>query len=142
LIVGQRVTIRGASLCPEADAVIEIGDDSYLSNASLACSTRISVGKRVFIAGGVTIIDCDFHPLAAAARLLDSIAISPGGDRTRRPVLVAKPVFIEDDVWIGYNATILKGVRIGAGAVIPPCSVITESVEPNTLAVGNSIWRG
>jgi len=142
LIVGDHVTIWGASLCPEADAVIEIGDYSYLSNASLACSTRISVGKRVFIAGGVTITDCDFHPLGAAERLADTIAISAVGDRTRRPVVRAHPVTIEDDVWIGCNATILKGVRIGSGAVIAPCSVITRDVEPNTLASGNPIWRG
>lgn len=142
LIAGEHVTIWGASLCPEAEAVIEIGDYSYVANASLACSTRITVGKRVFIAGGVTITDCDFHPMAAAWRMLDTIAISPAGDRRRRPKIVANPVTIEDDVWIGCNATVLKGVRIGAGAVIAPGSVVTRDVEPNTVASGNPLWHG
>ena len=142
LIVGDYVTIWGASLCPEADAVIEIGDYTYLANASLACTTRITIGKRVFVAGGVTIADCDFHPLAAAERMLDTIAISPAGDRQRRPAIAARPVTIEDDVWIGCNATVLKGVRIGAGAVIAPGSVVTRDVEPNTLASGNPLWHG
>jgi acetyltransferase-like isoleucine patch superfamily enzyme len=141
LIVGDYVTIWSANLSPEINAVIEIGDYSYIANASLACTSRITVGNRVFIAGGVTIVDCDFHPLAAAERLFDSIAVSPVGDRTRRPFIKAQPVIIEDDVWIGYNATILKGVRIGAGAVIAPGSVVTRDVEPNTIASGNPPWH-
>lgn len=97
--------------------------------------------KRVFIAGGVTITDCDFHPMAAAGRMLDTMAISPAGDRRRRPKIVANPVTIEDDVWIGCNATVLKGLRIGAGAVIAPGSVVTRDVEPNTVASGNPLWH-
>jgi acetyltransferase-like isoleucine patch superfamily enzyme len=142
LQIGEHVTIWGASLCPEAEAIIEIGDYSYIAHASLACTSRITLGKRVFVSGGVTITDCDFHPLAAAARMFDSIAISPVGDRSRRPFMEARPVTIGDDVWIGYNATILKGVHIGSGAVIAPCAVVTGDIKPNTVASGNPIWHG
>ena len=141
LKVGDYVTIWGASLCPESDASIEIGDHSFLANASLACVSRISVGKRVFIAGGVTIVDSDFHPLPAFERMVDTIALSPAGDRSRRPHFRAAPVTIEDDVWIGCNATILKGVRIGAGAVVAPGAVVTRNVEPGALATGNPLWQ-
>ena len=44
---------------------------------------------------------------------------------------------IEDDVWIGFNAIILKGVRVGRGAVVGAGSVITKDVEPYTIVVGN-----
>jgi acetyltransferase-like isoleucine patch superfamily enzyme len=67
------------------------------------------IGNRVFIAGGVTIADSDFHPMDPAARLADTIALSPIGNSKNRPVITSKPVIIEDDVWIGFNATILKG---------------------------------
>lgn len=47
------------------------------------------------------------------------------------------PVVIEDDVWIGLNAIILKGVKIGRGAVVGAGSVITRDVEPYTIVVGS-----
>ena len=89
------------------------------------------------ISGGVTIADSDFHPIAPAARLADTIALSPVGNRQHRPVVSTKPVVIEDDVWIGYNATILKGVHIGAGAIIAPGALVIEDVPPETEVSGN-----
>ena len=44
---------------------------------------------------------------------------------------------IDDDVWIGPNATILKGVRIGAGAWIEPGSMVTRDVPPGARVMGN-----
>jgi len=44
---------------------------------------------------------------------------------------------IEDDVWIGFKATILKGVTIGRGSVIAAGSVVTKDVPPYTLVAGN-----
>ena len=137
LRTGSNVTIWKTNLAPEENAIIEIGDDSWIANASLACSLRITIGKRVFIAGGVTIADSDFHPLTPAGRLWDTVAISPVGDRKRRPPIDAAPVEIDDDVWIGYNATILKGLRISAGAVVAPGAVVTADVPPGCTVAGN-----
>ena len=47
------------------------------------------------------------------------------------------PIIIEDDVWISFNATILKGVTIGKGAVIAANAVVTKDVEPYTVVAGN-----
>jgi acetyltransferase-like isoleucine patch superfamily enzyme len=89
------------------------------------------------IAGGVTVADSDFHPLTPAARLADTIALSPVGNRKRRPLISTKPVVIEDDVWIGYNATILKGVRIGSGAIVAPGALVISDVASETEVAGN-----
>ncbi|MBA3406114.1 MAG: acyltransferase [Gemmatimonadaceae bacterium] len=137
LRVGRHVTIWRTSLAADTNGVIEIGDHCYIANASLACSSRITIGSYVMIAGGVTIADSDFHPLGPAARVADSVALSPIGDRRRRPAIEARPVVIEDDVWIGYNATVLKGVRIGAGAVVAPGSVVIRDVASGVLVSGN-----
>jgi acetyltransferase-like isoleucine patch superfamily enzyme len=137
LRVGKNTTIWRASLAADQDGVIEIGDYCYIANASLVCSERIQIGSRVLIAGGVTIADSDFHPIAPAMRLADTIALSPVGDRTRRPRIETRPVLIEDDVWIGYNATILKGVRIGAGALIAPGALVLRDVPPGAEVAGN-----
>jgi acetyltransferase-like isoleucine patch superfamily enzyme len=52
-----------------------------------------------------------------------------------------RPVVIEDDVWIGWNATILKGVRVGAGAVVEPGAVVTRDVPPGARVAGNPARR-
>jgi acetyltransferase-like isoleucine patch superfamily enzyme len=44
---------------------------------------------------------------------------------------------VGDDVWIGWNATILKGVTIGAGAVVEPGAVVTRDVPPGAIVGGN-----
>jgi acetyltransferase-like isoleucine patch superfamily enzyme len=121
----------------EEAGVIEIGDYCYLSNASLVCAERITLGNRVLVAGGVTIADSDFHPLTPAARLADTIALSPVGNRQQRPPIASHPVIIEDDVWIGYNAVILKGVQVGAGAIIEPGSVVIRNVARGARVAGN-----
>jgi acetyltransferase-like isoleucine patch superfamily enzyme len=137
LRLGDRVTVWRAALSVEGDGLVEIGDDCYLANASLVCESHIVLGNRVMVSGGATIADSDFHPTAPAARIADTIALAPGGNRRRRPTIAADPVVIEDDVWIGFNAAILKGVRIGRGAVIGPGAVVLGSVEPGDTVMGN-----
>jgi acetyltransferase-like isoleucine patch superfamily enzyme len=137
MIIGNNVTIRSASLATEENAIIEIGDFTYIYNASIACNTKISIGSYVLIAGGVNIVDSDFHPITPASRMADTIALSPSGNRKNRPGFESKPVMIEDEVWIGFNATILKGVRIGKGSVIQPGSVVVKDVPPGSVVAGN-----
>ncbi|HUP48542.1 MAG TPA: DapH/DapD/GlmU-related protein [Thermoanaerobaculia bacterium] len=137
LVIGDDVTFWRTSLAVEENGRLEIGDQCYLSNASIVCATRITLGSRVFVAGGATIADADFHPLEPAARLADTIALSPAGDRTRRPAMTARAVTIGDDVWIGYNAVILKGVVVGDGAVVAPGAVVLRDVGPGAYVAGN-----
>jgi acetyltransferase-like isoleucine patch superfamily enzyme len=137
LRVGSHVTIWRTSLAADSQATIEIGDYCYLANASLVCTERISIGSYVMIAGGVTIADSDFHPIGPAGRVADTIALSLRGDRARRPEVGVRPVVIEDGVWIGWNATILKGVRIGAGAVVAPGALVNRDVQPGIQVAGN-----
>jgi len=137
LRVGNNVTFWRTSLAAEENGLIEIGDNCYIANASLVCSEKISIGNNVLIAGGVTIADSDFHPVEPAARLADSIAVSAVGNRSKRPPIATKPVIIEDDVWIGFNATILKGIRIGAGSTIAPGALVIGDVPPNSEVSGN-----
>lgn len=137
LRVGSHVTIWRTSLAADTGGVIEIGDYCYLANASLVCSERISIGSCVMIAGGVTVADSDFHPVEPAARIADTIALSGRGGRSRRPRIDVRPVVIEDGVWIGWNATILKGVRIGEDAVIAPGALVSRDVPAGAWVAGN-----
>ena len=84
-----------------------------------------------------TIADSDFHPLGPAGRIADTIALSMRGDRSRRPPIDIRPVVIEDGVWIGWNATILKGVRVGEGAVVAPGALVNRDVPAGAHVAGN-----
>jgi acetyltransferase-like isoleucine patch superfamily enzyme len=137
LKLGSNVTLQSPSLATEPNACIQIGDFSYISSAVIAAYTRVTIGAHVFISGGVTIVDTDFHPLDPATRLEDTIAISPVGDKARRPVFDSQPVVIEDGVWIGFNATVLKGVTVGKGSVIQPGSVVLKDIPAYSLVSGN-----
>ena len=57
-------------------------------------------------------------------------------DPARRSTLHARPIVLEEDVWIGSNATILGGVRIGAGAIVAAGAVVTRDVAPMTIVGG------
>ena len=74
---------------------------------------------------------------AAAERIADAVACSPLGKGRPRPEIECRPVVIEDDVWIGPNATILKGVRIGTGAFIEAGSLVTRDVPAGARVLGN-----
>lgn len=52
-------------------------------------------------------------------------------------VRIAKPVWIEDYVWIGHNVAILPGIRIGEGAIVGLGSVVTRDVAPLSIVMGN-----
>jgi len=137
LRLGSHITLQGPALATEKNGYIEIGDYSYISGACIVAYHKIIIGKYVFIAGGVTIVDTSFHPLDPAERMFDTVAISPIGDKGRRPWFETAPVVIEDEVWIGFNATILKNVTIGKGSVIQPGSVVLKNIPEGSIVYGN-----
>ena len=68
-------------------------------------------------------------------------ACSPLSEGVSRPPISCWPVVIEDDVWIGPNAVILKGTRIGAGAFVEPGTVVVHDVPPRARVLGNPAKR-
>jgi acetyltransferase-like isoleucine patch superfamily enzyme len=138
LVLGNRVQVyNGTAFSVEPDARVRVDDDAVLVGAIFWCAHRITLGKRVQVSYNVMIADSDFHPRDPALRRQDAMAISPQGDVGLRPPLVSKPVVVEDDVWIGIGAIILKGVRVGAGARIHAGAVVTADVPAGALVAGN-----
>jgi len=137
LSAGDNVVFWRAGISTGPNAMITIGDDCYFANAAITCELAITIGDRVIACMGSTIADCDFHPIDPAERIADTIAIAPGGDRSLRPHMGSKAVTIGNDVWIGPNAAILKGVTIGDGAVIAAGAVVTSDVPPGACVAGN-----
>jgi len=137
LLIGGNCTMDGVHFAIGEAGRVLVGDFCYFTNAVLLCELELRFGNYVVIGWNATIADTDFHPLAPAERVADAIACSPLGQGRLRPAIAKKPVVIEDDVWIGPNATILKGVRIGAGAWVEAGALVTRDVPPGSRVLGN-----
>jgi len=137
LVLGAHCTMDGVHFDLGPGGRARVGDFCYFTNAVLLCELEIVIGNYVLIGWNATIADTDFHPIAPAERIADAIACSPLGKQRPRPAIARRAVVIEDNAWIGPNATILKGVRIGAGAIIEPGSLVTRDVAPGTRVMGN-----
>ena len=137
LRIGAHGTMDGVHFDLGENARVAIGDYCYFTNVVLLCELEVRIGNYVVIGWNTTLADSDFHPIAPALRVADAFACSPLGKGRPRPPVACKAIVIEDDVWIGPNATVLKGVRIGAGAWIEPGSMVTRDVPTRTRVMGN-----
>jgi acetyltransferase-like isoleucine patch superfamily enzyme len=137
LLIGNHCTMDGVHFAVGEQGRVEIGDYCYFTNAVLLCEESLRIGNYVVIGWNATIIDTDFHPISPAERIADALACSPLGRLRSRPPISKMPVVIEDDVWIGPNATILKGVCVRTGAFIEAGAVVTRDVPARCRVVGN-----
>jgi acetyltransferase-like isoleucine patch superfamily enzyme len=137
LVIGAHCTLDGVHFAVSEQGRLCIGDYCYLTNAVLLCELEIRIGRYVMIGWNATLADSDFHPIAPAERIADAVACSPLGKGRPRPPIERRPVIVEDDVWIGPNATILKGVTIGAGAFIEAGALVTRDVPAGARVLGN-----
>lgn len=115
--------------------VVTIGSRTYIGTSHIVCHTKVDIGDDVIISWGVTIVDHDSHSLYASARH-DDVLLWGKGRKSWAGVKI-NPVVIRDRSWIGFGATILKGVTVGEGAVIGAKSVVTRDVPPNCVVAGN-----
>lgn len=142
LTVGRRCILNCECIFESEEGHIEIGDDTEIGNSTLISREGISIGSHVTAAWGIIIYDHDSHSLAAADRRADheahyaGLSGNPLETKDWSTVRSGK-IVIEDDVWIGMGATVLKGVTVGRGAVVGACSVVTRDVEPYTVVAGN-----
>jgi len=129
-----RSTVRSNPLGPNrpcilstrsADAELIIGDDFGMTGGSIVCENRITIGDRVIVGCNTIIADTDFHPLQPEVRQAHPIDGATA------------PIVIEDDIFIGMNALILKGVTLGSGCVVGAGSVVTKDVPPQAIVGGN-----
>ena len=137
LVVGAHCTLDGVHIALGAEGRLMIGDYCYFTNAVLLCELYVRIGDYVVIGWNATIADTDFHPIEPAQRIADAIACSPLGKGRHRPPVERRPVVIENDVWIGPNATILKGVRVGSGAFVEAGALVTRDVPAGMRVIGN-----
>jgi acetyltransferase-like isoleucine patch superfamily enzyme len=102
----------------EPESAVRIGDDCGFSGTVIGCFASITIGHRVKCGANTLITDGDWH------------AEDP---RSSKP----RPIIIGDDVWLGVNVTVMKGVTIGANSLIGAGSIVTKDIPANVIAAGN-----
>jgi maltose O-acetyltransferase len=124
MMIGERFLVRAThvpvELATYPGGTLTIGDRVFInSGVSICAQQSVTIGSNVAIGNYSLIMDTDFHAV---------------DDHTAPPACA--PVVIEDDVWIAARVTVLKGVRIGHGAVVAAGAVVTRDVAPRTLVGG------
>lgn len=112
----------GCNICIFENGILELGTGYANYGTQIRCADSISIGDNVAIANGVVIMDSDFHTIEYAG----------GGTNA-----TTGKIRIEDEVWIGRESLILKGVTIGKGAIVAANSVVTRDVPPYSIVGGN-----
>jgi maltose O-acetyltransferase len=125
--VGERLLMLGGTapceLTTHDGGRLELGDRVFLNyGASISAHTLVRIGDDCKIGQHAIILDCDYHELD-----------HPTHDGGHGP---ARPVVLEDGVWLGARVTVLKGVTIGRSSVIAAGSVVTRDVPAGVLAGG------
>jgi galactoside O-acetyltransferase len=129
LVLPRRIDFDGP------DGMVTVGRRTFVGSSQLVCRSAITIGDDVLVSWGVTIVDHNSHSLEWELRR-DDVAEWMAGRKRWDHVKVA-PVVIGNRSWIGFGASILKGVTIGEGAVIGACAVVTRDVTPFTVVAGN-----
>jgi acetyltransferase-like isoleucine patch superfamily enzyme len=110
-----------------AGARLSIGEDVGISGATICATVNVTIGARTMLGANVTILDTNFHPVAAEGRRFAPIP-EPAPDDA---------VEIGSDVFIGSGAFVLPGTRIGNGSVVAAASVVRGDVPPDVIVAGN-----
>ncbi len=136
--IGENVTFKSSfssnyvglskkcSVFIDTNASLIIGSNAGFSGISIYCSRAITIGNYVNCGGNVSIWDTDFHPLDFEDRRMHRI------DK-----IASSPVTVGDDVFIGANTIVLKGVAIGNRSVIGAGSIVTKQIPADEIWAGN-----
>ncbi len=133
LILSKNVRIGPGFYISIGDHVeVKIGSWTYIgSDCNIHCRSGINIGDRCMFSHGITFMDYDGHQIAYEGQEMvrnKNIEVDFGKSSS---------IVIEDDVWIGANVMILKGVHISKGSMIAANSCVTDDVPSNSLVAGN-----
>jgi len=138
ITIGANTHIRGDLLLFAHGGKISIGNNCYIGEGTRIWSAlEVNIGNNVLIAHNVNIHDNISHPIDAELRRHHFRSIITTGHPKKDLDLREKKVIIKNDAWIGFNASILKGVTIGERAIVGACAVVTSDVPDDAIVVGN-----
>jgi acetyltransferase-like isoleucine patch superfamily enzyme len=132
LVMGRGSGIYSQSqLLVGENGLVEIGDYACLNSSTILCERSVRIGAHCLLAWGSVISDCE--PGLAGPVSWPGSTASGGFPVGAHP----RPVILEDNVWVGFGAVILPGVRIGRDSIIGSKTVIDSDVPPRSVVAGS-----
>ena len=116
---------------------VKLGDYALVHGARIICDSEILIGDYALISWNVVLMDTYRVPYEADKRRAELELVPTRELRLAHADGPARPIRIERNVWIGFDACVLPGVTIGEGAVVGAKSVVTTDVAPFTVVAGN-----
>ncbi|MDZ8085553.1 MAG: acyltransferase [Nostoc sp. DedQUE12b] len=120
-----------------SDAQVKVGEYALIHGARIVCDAELKIGNYALISWQVVLMDTYRLPFDIGKRrkILEQASCQPS--QSFSADVPAQPIWIQDNVWIGFDACILPGVTIGEGAIVGARSVVSEDVPPYTVVAGN-----
>ena len=116
---------------------VKLGEYAMVHGARIICDSEILIGDYALISWNVVLMDSYRLPPDAMERRAELRRIPTRQSRLACAEVEARPIRINRNVWIGFDACVLPGITIGEGSVIGAKSVVTMDVPPFTLVAGN-----
>ena len=116
---------------------VSIGEFALVNGARIICDAEIEIGAYALISWNVVLMDSyrvALDPLRRRWQLEGAASREP---RYIEGEGLARPIRIGRNVWIGFDACVLPGVRIGEGSIVGARSAVTEDVPSYTIVAGN-----
>lgn len=121
VLTGKAMIQSGAMIFLGRGKTLKIGRSTFTSNIKILAHDDITIGDNCIFGWECQIFSGDGHPIYQEESIINKDV----------------PVVIEDNVWVGSRALILKGVRVGKGSIVAAGAVVTKNVPPNCIVAGN-----
>ena len=132
-------TYNMASFIVGASGTVDVSSYTVLGGTFIVCNDRVTIGSHCLIAWGSVITDTWAGFESASIEKRREVLRFAATDARRRllPVDTPRPVVMEDNVWVGFDAVILPGVTLGRGSIVGCKTIVGEDVPPYAVVVGN-----
>jgi len=136
IIIGDNVKLYGRIISTNGGKVI-IENDVHVGPFTLIGSAElVHIKRHAMISSNVTIMDNNNHPVDPDER--KKINTKGADPKLKRwEFSEAKPIILEQNVWVGRQSSILKGVTLGENSILAACGVLSRSAGKNTIFAGN-----
>ena len=135
--IGDNCVIKGRLVVFAHDGEIIIGNNVYIGERTEIWSSKsIQIGNNVLISHNVNVADTNSHPLDYKLREQHYLEIIKKGHPRYGKLtdnIIAKPIIIGDNVWIGHSSSIKKGVKIGKNSIISSNSIVVDDVASDKI---------
>ena len=116
---------------------VVLGDYALVHGARIICDSEITIGDYALISWNVVFMDTYRVPLDLTRRRMELQQVPNRPLRLACADVPSRPICVQKNVWIGFDACVLPGVTIGEGSVVGARSVVAENVPPYTVVAGN-----